>query len=205
MPTATPFIYPKLLSPAGHCIEDKTTTQLDALTLSRIEKTDLSDIMAFWWNLNTASMALQVSGYSTQSYTSNEVTDAYDGSTPRTAITPRNRICVSPFDSGNPNDGPIFWKNFIDDISDTVPLKISFQRVYYNTTTSKYALGFLLLWGAGPRGNLLCTSGYGDANGTPGTANGGSVTVFGATIATKRISSLPDTGITIDYPSYYTY
>ena len=205
MPTATPFIYPKLLSPAGHCIEDKTTTQLDALTLSRIEKTDLSDIMAFWWNLNTASMALQVSGYSTQSYTSNEVTDAYDGSTPRAAITPRDRICVSPFDSGNPNDGPIFWKNFVDDISDTVPLKISFQRVYYNTTTSKYALGFLLLWGAGPRGNLLCTSGYGDANGTPGTANGGTVTVFGATIATKRISSLPDTGITIDYPSYYTY
>lgn len=205
MPTATPFVYPKLFSPGGHCVEDKTTAQLDALTLSRIEKTDLSDIMAFWWNLNTAIMTLQMTGYSSESFTSNEVTDAYDGSTPRAAITPRDRICTLAFDSGDPNDGPVFWKNFVDEVSDSVPLKISFQRVYYNTTTSKYALGFLLLWGAGPRGNLLCTDGYGDANGTPSVTNGSTVTIFGTTIATKRISSLPDTAITIDNPIYYTY
>lgn len=205
MPTATPFLYPKLLSPAAHCIEDKTTTQLDALTLSRIEKTDLSDVMQFWWNLNTASMSLQMTGYSTESYTSYDVTDQYDGSTPRAAVTPLDRICKVDFNTGSPNNGVIFWKNFVDEISDSVPLKICFQRVYFNTTTNKYALCFLLLWGAGPRGNLLATDGYGDANGTPSVTNTSTVTVFGATIATKRISSLPNTAITIDSPSYYTY
>lgn len=205
MPTATAFVYPKLLSPGAHCIEDKTTAQLDALTLSRIEKSDLSDIMAFWWNLDTASIAVQVTGYSTETYTSNRVTDQYDGSTPRVELTPRERVCNTFFDSGSPYTGFVFWKNFDPHTGDGAsPLMFSFQRVYFNTTTNKYALGFLLLWNT-PSGNVLATSGYGDANGTPNTDNGANVTVFGSLVPTKRKSTMPDVGINVDSPGYYTY
>lgn len=208
MPTETPFVYPHSFSPAAHCVESKTSTELDSLAPNRWEGT-LSEVMALWWNLHQVDITVAVAGNATSTVTS--IGMSTSGVATGT-LTPRERMCASDGDEDHPYAGPMGDGTVdVSDFDDTgigtgegAYVVFEFQRVYYNTTESKYALKFLFLFGLGPAGNLVCTPGWGDSNGTPGTTNGGTITFLGQTVPSNRVTGA-NVSITFASPVYYTY
>lgn len=210
MPVATSFLYPKLFSPATHCIESKTTSQLDGLYLCRYEDT-LENIMKIWWSLYTIDISVTFGSKANQNQTSDYFRLAEGGSvfdiSTKPEATPKSRICTlfnstygrgitainpysTPFADGGTGSGNDTWFVF------------TFKKVYYNTDTSKYALVFELRFTDGPAGTVF----YGSNSGA--VANGGSVTIFGSTTYAGTHpsgSAYPDVTLVISNPTYYTY
>jgi len=215
MPTATAFKYHKRFSPMAHCPAQKTTAQLNAMVLSRWEGTE-SEVMALWWNLYTVDMGLQVSGESLESETSSPVkriNGSFGGFSSHTTLAPRDRVCFPNFGTETPYFGLFFGAVFDahDGDGDTSSLWLSFQRVYYNTNTSKYALMYHVLWN-GPAGNLYATvnpnldTSYSDANGYVDTGNSLQNEFLGQQIwGWRRASKVAEFSLIINNPVYYTY
>jgi len=209
MPTATPFVYPKLFSPGAHCVEDKTTAQLDALNLCRYEDT-LENILSIWWNLYTIEITIQFSGKSSQTKTSIAAREGQGGSISdiegESEATPVLRVCAR-YDS-SAGTGTTYINALSDPFADgsvsgeNTYLVFTLRRVYYNTSTNKYALVFSISIDGGPSGPVF----YGSNAGA--VANGGTVTILGQTTYSGTHPSgagYPDVDLTISNPVYYTY
>lgn len=212
MPTATAFVSPKLVSPAAHCIESKTTTELDALNRPRYEGT-LATILALWWNLYTVDVAVTIGSASTQNrsgiiFRRGQGGSHYDVSISAEA-TPKSRVCAAynndtygvglaaTHDSAAPLDDAISGSG-----GDATAFTLWLKRIYYNSTTGNYALVFNYAVNNGPKGDMLLS------NASLATSNGGAVSFLGSAVyAGTRPSGTgyADIAISITNPTYYTY
>jgi hypothetical protein len=206
MPTATAFVYPRPFSPVAHCPEDKTTAQLDALNFPRYESSNLGDIMALWWNLYTVDFEIQFGADPSQTRTTEAIRKAAGGSVSDVlatdVATPLLRVCASYEQSAW--SGSTLMTALLSPLDDAngddTWLGISLYRVYYNTTTGKYALLFNMKADGGAGGVTF----YGNGNGA--ASNGGTVTIFGSsTYAGTKQSGYANVTLTISNPVYYTY
>lgn len=210
MPTATRFLYPKSVSPELHCIASKTTAELDAMECTRYEAATLADAMALWWNLHTVDYSVKFGSDSAQTGTSISMRllsaggGAFDVDAAPVA-TPNTRIC-SDFDAASVDDictiSP-YASPLTDGGGSDTWLELWMKRVYYNTTTSKYAVQIGMRCTGGAAGTVFTGLG-----GDPSTtySNGGSVTIFGdSTFAGFVGAGDPNVVVSLSSPSYYTY
>jgi hypothetical protein len=203
---ADPFIYPRLLSPTGHCIEDKTTAELDALDQPRLEESTLTAVMDYWWNLNSAEITMyaesgMVSENSSATFiamrngTGGIIGDISNAPT----FPPRDRVCAEFGTSVTYNDGICTAAyDLLNASGEGAAFSFSFRQIYYNTTTAKYALVFLFE-GASPAHILKSGADY-------SSTNGGTMVFFGQTV---RSGTITPSGylisVTVSNPTYYTY
>ena len=204
---ADPFIYPRLLSPAAHCIEDKTTAELDALNQPRIEESTLAAVMDYWWNLNSADISMYASyGANSQSSsgsfiamrngTGGGVGDIINAPT----FPPRDRVCADFGSAVTYNDGICTAAyDLLDWDGANSSFSFSFKQVYYNTSTAKYALVFLFQGSFEGGDTLLSGDDY-------TSTNGGTMVFFGQTVRSGTITpSGASVSVTVSNPTYYTY
>jgi hypothetical protein len=205
---ADPFIYPRLLSPTGHCIEDKTTAELDALNQPRLEESTLAAVMDYWWNLNSAEIAMYSASVSSSQSTSGTFIAMRNGTgggvgdvINAPTFPPRDRICAYFGSDVTYNYGTSTaaydltdWTGF-----DGADFSFTFRQVYYNTTTAKYALVFLFQGSFEGGRTLLSGDDYANAN-------TGTMVFFGQTV---RSGTMDFSGVlvsvTVSNPTYYTY
>lgn len=189
-------------------MESKTTAELDALNLCRYEASAIDDILALWWNLYTVEITATFGGGSAQTRTS-EAARKGAGAIPGDIIlddeaTPVSRVCASYDES--PGVGTTFLSEYaspyVHNTTEDAWAIITLRRVYYNSTTSKYALTFSIEVDGGAYGTML------RGDNSLATANGGTITIFGSTTyaGTKPSGGgYVDISLTIASPTYYTY
>lgn len=213
MPTATAFIYHKSFSPDAHCIESKTSSQLNAMVLSRWEGT-LAEVMALWWNLYTVDIAITVSGHAQESHTSSavgEILGSFDGLPGEGAIpvkAPRDRVCMTSFGGTDASEG-FYLGEYFDDFNgdDGGMFTITFVKVYYNSSTTKYALMYHPHWFSSS-GTLYATVNPNLDTALEGVDTGSAMTneFLGQQIyGWRKASLIADFEIIISNPVYYTY
>ena len=203
---ADPFIYPKLFSSITHCIEDKTTAELDALNQPRLEESTVAALMDYWWNLNYADIDM-FSSDGTNSQSSSDTFIAMrnasggligDVSNAPTA-TPKSRVCALSQEAVTYNGGiATAAYDLLDATGSPAAFSFSFKQVYYNTSTAKYAMVFLF---EGASDDFILKSGA-DYSST----NGGTMVFFGQTVRAGTITpSGYSISVTVSNPTYYTY
>ena len=210
MATATvTFVYPRLFSPASHCVISNTTAELDALGCGRYEGT-LAQVMELWWMSYTFDVTYDGATVTTLPCVSGAA-GAHVDNQDEAAITPHERICIS-YDSNTSElapQGPTFVTADADrwDPPEGPHVMFWFRGVRYNTTTSSYAL--LIGWwiGGGPDGTFA-TGDERSADGALGTssANGGTITFLGQTLPSGlKQTSKGNATLTIAANEIYEY
>lgn len=202
MPTAANFAYLKQFSPDAHCVQDKTTAQLNALSRARIETT-LAGVMAYWWNLYTVTLFVSttISGAASKTWTSLPMFlgngDPFGSGGPE--AIPRDRVCAQ-YAAGT-GHGITCTNDVTDPLypGDGGNVGFWFRQVYYNTDTALYALQLDAVF--------VIASDY-CRTWDPGAgwvSNSGTVTIFGSVVSSWKPSGSANVTMTISNPTYYTY